>query len=152
MHPEVAKLLVAYRETVQPKMRELPMYNAQLRVEDVGFEIRDGRMSGVLITPWCMNLVLLPDDDDQWHNLPPGKTVEVEFPSGNHRCVLSTPEGVASHLSLPLFTTVQDFDGQDTARRVAEETLRLLYLDAADVAQNTIGSGQTMSRRDLLRI
>lgn len=152
MHPMVEKLLLAYRETVQPKMDGLPMYNARLRVEDVGFEIRDGRLSGVLITPWCMNLVLLPNDDDEWHKLPPGKTVAVEFPSGSHRCVLSAPEGLAPHLSLPLFTTVQDFADQDSARRVAEETLRLLYLNPTDdISQDTIRSGRTMSRRDLLR-
>jgi [NiFe] hydrogenase assembly HybE family chaperone len=155
VHPVVDKLLVAYRETVQPKMCGLPMYNARLRVEAVGFELRDGRLCGVLLTPWCMNLVLLPDESDEWHKLPHGKTIDVEFPSGCHSCLLSSVEGIVPHLSLPLFTTVQDFADQDTARQVAEETLRLLYLDENDdqsVSQDGSRSGRTMSRRDLLSL
>jgi [NiFe] hydrogenase assembly HybE family chaperone len=155
MDPMVDKLLVVYRETVQPKMCGLPMYNARLRIEAVGFELRDGRLCGVLLTPWCMNLVLLPDESDEWHKLPHGKTIDVEFPSGRHSCLLSSVEGIVPHLSLPLFTTVQDFADQDTARQVAEETLRLLYLDANDdqpVSQDGSRSGRTMSRRDLLSL
>jgi [NiFe] hydrogenase assembly HybE family chaperone len=155
MHPIVDKLLVGYRETAQPKMRGLPMYNAELQIEAVGFALRDGRLTGVLLTPWCMNLVVLPDESDKWHKLPHGKTVDIEFPSGRHNCLLSAPEGIVPHLSLPLFTTVQDFADQDTARRVAEETLRLLYLDATDgqpVSQDGSRSGRTMSRRNLLSL
>jgi [NiFe] hydrogenase assembly HybE family chaperone len=133
------------------------MYNANLRTEAVGFEWRDGRLSGVLLTPWFMNLVLLPDESDEWLKLPPGKTFDVDFPSGSHRCLLNAPEGIVPHLSLPLFTTVQDFTDQDSARRVAEEVLRRLYLDAgdaeaADISQDALASRRTMSRRDLLRL
>ena len=134
----------------------LPMYNANLQTEAIGFERRDGRLSGVLLTPWFMNLVLLPNESDKWLKLPPGKTFEVDFPSGCQRCLLSAPEGIVPHLSLPLFTTVQDFTDQDGARRVAEEVLRQLYFDAAntdaaDISQGGIRSSRTVSRRDLLR-
>jgi len=153
MHPTVSKLLATYRETVQPKMCGLPMYNAELQIEAVGFALRDGHLSGVLLTPWCMNLVVFPDESDEWHKLPPEKTVDVEFPSGHHSCLLSSVEGIVPHLTLPLFTTVQDFADRDTAHQVAEETLRLLYLDTSDgqaVSQGGGWSGRTMSRRDLL--
>ncbi len=157
MHPAVEKLLATYRDTVQPQMCGLPMYNANLQTEAVGFERRDGRLSGVLLTPWFMNLVLLPDESDEWLRLPPGKTVDVKFPSGSHRCLLNALEGIDPHLSLPLFTTVQDFPDQDSARRVAEEVLRRLYLDAADagaadITQDGARPKATMSRRDLLRL
>ena len=157
MHAAVDKLLAAYRDTVQPNMRGLPMYNANLQIEAVGFEWRDGRLSGVLLTPWFMNLVLLPNESDEWLKLPPGKTIAVDFPSGSQRCLLNAPEGIVPHLSLPLFTTVKDFTDQESARRVAEEVLRRLYLDsadadAADISQDQMRSRQTMSRRDLLRL
>jgi [NiFe] hydrogenase assembly HybE family chaperone len=129
------------------------MYNARLQIEAVGFKRRDGRLCGVLLTPWCMNLLLLPEEGDEWHKLPAGKTVEVEFPSGRHSCLLSAVEGIVPHLNLPLFTTVQDFTDQDTARRVALETLRLLYLDATDKQRATKDPNRprrTMNRRDLL--
>ena len=151
MHPDVEKLLATYRDKVQPQMCGLPMYNANLQTEAIGFERRDGRLSGVLLTPWFMNLVLLPNESDKWLKLPPGKTFEVDFPSGCQRCLLSAPEGIVPHLSLPLFTTVQDFTDQDGARRVAEEVLRQLYFDAADISLDGMRSRQTMSRRDLLR-
>ena len=156
MHPDVEKLLATYRDKVQPQMCGLPMYNANLQTEAIGFEWREGRLSGVLLTPWFMNLVLLPNESDEWLKLPPGKTFEVDFPSGSQRCMLSAPEGIVPHLSLPLFTTVQDFTDQDGARRVAEEVLRQLYFDAVntdatEISQDPMRSRQTMSRRDLLR-
>jgi [NiFe] hydrogenase assembly HybE family chaperone len=153
LHRLVDELLVTYRETVQPKMCGLPLYNAALEIEAVGFKRRDGRLCGVLLTPWCMNLLLLPEESDEWQKLPAGKTVEVKFPSSIHSCLLSAPEGIVPHLSLPLFTTVQDFTDHDTARRVALETLRLLYLDATDkrrATQEPNKPRQTMNRRDLL--
>ena len=68
MHPTVGKLLAAYRETVQPKMRGLPMYNAELQIEAVGFEVRDGRLTLTLGTPaggsnTCINWVILERAD-----------------------------------------------------------------------------------------
>lgn len=140
-------------------MLDLPIYNDVLEVEAVGFEQRAGRLSGVLITPWCMNLVLWPKDSDEWQDLASKKTIAVDFPSGSYHCMLSVIDGIAPYISLPLFSTVQDFADQDTARSVALEVLRRLYDSTGhkhnDDIANDAGAAKapkrTMTRRDLLR-
>lgn len=129
------------------------MYNAELEVEAVGFELHDGRLCGILVTPWFMNLVLLSGEDDDWSGLALGKTITVAFPAGDYQCMLSAPEGIEPHLSLPLFTTVQGFTDQDMACRVAREVLQRLYR-SADPSDAELGSSQLprpRSRREFLR-
>ena len=159
MFPAVDKLVTAYRDKVQPRMCGLPMYNTALRVEAVGFEIHEGRPCGVLVTPWCMNLIVLAGADDDWSGLAGGQPVKVSFPAGDYYFTLSVPEGIDTHLSLPLFTTVQDISDQDTACEIAAEVLRRLYqTTAAQVQADPVateldngGSQRPLSRRDLLR-
>jgi [NiFe] hydrogenase assembly HybE family chaperone len=158
MRSMLATLEAIYRDTVQARMQELPVYNPALRVEAWGFKLRDGHCSGVLITPWCMNLLLLPVDGDGWTGLAPGAHVEVAFPAGTHRLTLSLPAGTASHLSLTLFTTVLNFADQDTARQVADEVLKRLYqaeaqgecAEPVSAELNRAGFRQPLSRRELL--
>jgi [NiFe] hydrogenase assembly HybE family chaperone len=158
MYPAVNQLVTAYRDLVQPRMLSLPMYNPELLVEAVGFREHEGRPCGVLLTPWSMNLVLLPAEDDDWTGMAPGSILEVTFPAGEYLCRLSMPEGIPPHLSLPLFNTVNEFDKQDTARSVAEDIMRRLYEETDDPMKatpmetelNKSGIRRRMSRRSLL--
>ncbi len=160
MYPAVDKLVTAYRDTVQPRMCGLPMYNAALRVEAVGFAPYDGCLCGVLVTPWFMNLVLLPGEGDDWSGLATGKMVKVIFPAGDYRFTLSVPKGIDAHLSLPLFTTVQAIDDQDMACAVAAGVLQRLYRETGEPVQadpveaglDNSGLQRPLSRRELLRV
>lgn len=158
MQQHLDGLVAVYRDNVQPRMRELPVYNAVLQVEARGFAPRDGHCSGILITPWCMNLVLLPGEGDRWRGLAPGTRVEVVFPAATYALTLSLPAGMQPHLSLALFTTVLDFADQDTAQQVADEVLRRLYqaeaagecADPVSAELNRASFRQPLSRRELL--
>ena len=41
-------------------MKGMPIYNPTLAVEAVGFREHEGRQAGVMVTPWFMNLTVLP--------------------------------------------------------------------------------------------
>ncbi|MCW8844519.1 MAG: [NiFe]-hydrogenase assembly chaperone HybE [Gammaproteobacteria bacterium] len=158
MDPAVDRLVTAYRDLVQPRMRLLPMYNPELKVEAVSFKIHEGRPCGVLLTPWFMNLVLLPAEHDEWSGMAPGENLRVTFPAGDYLCMLSMPEGIPPHLSLPLFNSVEGFVDQDTACRVAEEIMQRLYVQTDDPTQatpvdaelNKSGLKRRLSRRAML--
>lgn len=161
MQAMLDRLVSVYRDSVQPRMQDLPVYNAALQVEARGFRLRDGHCSGVLITPWCMNLVLLPVDGDSWAGLSPGSQVEADFPAGTYLLTLSLPAGSEPHLCLTLFTTVLAFPHQDMAQQVADEVLRRMYLETsqpeyggADPLSARLDREEArgpLSRRDLLR-
>lgn len=117
------RLLEHYRGIATERMRGLALYNHRLMVEAVGFAPwREGTM-GVLVTPWTMNLILLPGEGGR--PLPAGGAQTVDLPGGEYRFLVSAGAG-PPHLSLALFTTVTDFPDQDTARAIALETLARL--------------------------
>jgi [NiFe] hydrogenase assembly HybE family chaperone len=126
-------------------MRGLPILNARLDVTAVGFREFDGHAVGVLVTPWFMNLMLLPGSA-QWSELPQGSVAAVEFPGSNIEFNVSHDEDVGTLLSAALFSSVADFPDQETATAVASEVLRqLLQPDAERVEDRA----PVMSRREL---
>ena len=119
---QVADLVARYETIYEERMRDLPIVNPRLAIEAVGFEPWEDKCLGVLITPWFMNLVLLPDTGEL-ADLPQGKRIECRFPSGPCELAVYQDEELGAYLAAVLFRTVADFPDQDVARAVAEEAL-----------------------------
>ena len=64
-----ARLTAALREVAR-RMEGLGFVNQALEVEAVAFEPWQGHWLGVMVTPWFMNLVLLPRQPSRWQALP----------------------------------------------------------------------------------
>ena len=143
MRIKVADLVARYEAIYRERMRDLPIVNPLLAVEAVGFEQWEDQDLGVLITPWFMNLVLLPDSQ-RLADLPQGERVECRFPSGPCELTVYQDEELGSYLAAVLFRTVADFPDQDVARAVAEEAL------ANVLAEPSGNDGGKLSRRGLL--
>ena len=78
-----------YQYVYKHKMKDIPIVNNKLKVEVVGF-VNWGEESGkqaskvgVLITPWFMNIVLLPNGIMQ-QKIRVGKTANILFPDGEY--------------------------------------------------------------------
>ncbi|MGB5261330.1 MAG: [NiFe]-hydrogenase assembly chaperone HybE [Gammaproteobacteria bacterium] len=159
MTDSIDRLVAGYHRIDRERMRGLPIYNAALQVEAVGFRPHGRCLCGVLITPWFMNLVLLPVVGEQWSASTFGEKVIWQFNAGEYEFTRAVLEDLGTHLSTPLFSTVQDFPDQDTARQVAEAVLEQLSQAgtqtvshdplAAALAQS--GFNRPVSRRKLLR-
>ena len=65
----VTALESAFRRIAATRMAGLPINHPLLAVEGVGFRLWQGKWLGVLVTPWAMNLVLLPDSDAEFEAL-----------------------------------------------------------------------------------
>jgi len=140
---KVADLVARYQAIHEERMRDLPIVNPRLAVEAVGFEQWEDKDLGVLITPWFMNLVLLPDTG-KLADLPQGERVECRFPSGPCELTVYRDEELGTYLAAVLFRTVADFPDQDVARAVAEEAL------ANVLAEPSAKDTGTVSRRSLI--
>ncbi len=140
---KIGDLVDRFRLIYEERMRDLPIVNPRLEVEAVGFDRWEDQDLGVLITPWFMNLVLLPDDDVFADRLQ-GDLIDCEFPSGNCELTVCHDEELGTYLAAVLFRTVVDFPDQDTARAIAEDAL------ANILAEPDLQAGD-ISRRDVLR-
>jgi len=139
---KAADLVARYQKIYEERMQGVPVVNTRLAVEAVGFDPWQGGELGVLITPWFMNLVLLPMPD-MLADLPQGHRIECEFPSGPCELTVYQDEELGPYLAAVLFRTVADFPDQDMARAVAVEALAQILAEPPD-------EGRRISRRNLL--
>jgi [NiFe] hydrogenase assembly HybE family chaperone len=144
----VETLVAHYQRVYEETFRDLPIVNPAIDVEAIGMRRLDEHEFGVLLTPWFMNLVLLPGSD-RWDGRPQGSTCAIELPGGEVEFIVSHDGHLGTTLSAVLFRSVSDFPDQAMARAVAVETLRLL---CSGEAWEEGGSGDTrLNRRDLFR-
>ena len=85
--PELAGTRVAnaFERIHCEQMAGLPLLNHALSVATLGFQEFEGRILGMLITPWMMSLVLFPGAQDDWQEQALGSKHFITFPSGNYR-------------------------------------------------------------------
>ena len=140
----VRALVRHYEGIARERMHGLPIVNPELAVEAVGFGYLDEHQLGILITPWFMNLVLLPGSDE-WADHPQSSTVSLVLPNADQEFMVGHDDALGVFLSAILFRSVTDFPDQATAVAIAEEVLRMLW--SPPEARPAAAS---LSRRDVL--
>jgi [NiFe] hydrogenase assembly HybE family chaperone len=90
-----------------------------LAIEAVGFREHERRQVGVIVTPWFMNLTVLPSGEDlkMWVA---GGSVRLGFPSGAYDFVVSDLEGVGLIGACSLFSTMFEFTDHEAAQLAAQ--------------------------------
>jgi [NiFe] hydrogenase assembly HybE family chaperone len=144
-------------------MVDVPILNSAMKVEAVGFREWEGRWIGVLVTPWMINLVLLPGQETTLVPLAPDEKKKWTFPSGEYEFMgLNEPLIGTCHMC-SMISPVMEFETHDEAVAVAQEIMVGLFtdqksqedlatrIDDARLKGETI-SQQNMSRRDFLRM
>jgi [NiFe] hydrogenase assembly HybE family chaperone len=142
--PAVEALVAAYDKAAQ-RMRDLPVFNPALRVETVGFRDFEGGLLGSVITPWFMNLDLVPGPGAAQPSAPGEKRTHL-LPAGPCEFIGARLEGVGPIESCSLFSPMPQFESALEARAVAEEALALLLTPPV---QESPPPPSLPSRRDL---
>lgn len=149
----IGVLVGHYQRIAEERMSGLPFVNPQLGVEAVGFRQFDDHLFGVLLSPWFMNMIVLPGSEE-WSELPQGERVTVVLPAGDYEFTVCRDDGLpGEYLSAVLFRTVADFPDQSTARAVAENIAEMLFEapdPGSELAHPVGAEPKPMSRRDLL--
>ena len=123
------RLNVAFREAAKRMPGNL--VNPALEVEAVGFAPWEGHWLGVMVTPWFMNLVLLPRVQSRWQSLRPGDKRKLLFPAGVYEFIGASDANVGEYQSCSLFSPMGQFESHAAARLVAQ-LARQALLDAAN--------------------
>jgi len=121
-----AGMETAFTRIQRERMTGMPLLNPALEVQSVGFRLWENYCLGVLITPWFMNLMLLPLAGDEWAGLPSGTRINKSFPSGTCEFILGEEEGIGRYLMFSLFSPVFEFQNQEAAVVTAEAVLQSL--------------------------
>lgn len=116
-------------EDVSDKMADLPVFNTELSVATVGFTSYLHGELGVLVTPWCMNLVMLPENEEEMaESIHPGSKQMLALPSGHYEFIWGSIEGIGNYQSCSLFSPMFEFETQEQAVETAEEIMKALFV------------------------
>jgi len=110
------------------RMHDVPLCNRALEVEAVGFRHWEGLWLGVVITPWAMNLMLLPAGNEAFAPLRVGQEHEWELPSGIYPFMGNAEPGLGEYHYCSLFSPMDDFIDQAVAREVAQAAMDALLV------------------------
>ncbi|WP_296764817.1 [NiFe]-hydrogenase assembly chaperone HybE [Thiobacillus sp.] len=130
----VDELVHYYRRVQTERMQGIPLLNAALQVEAVGFEwglsagnaVTDATpvTQGVLITPWFMSLVRLPAAVEP-HAGRVARSFVRDFGIERFEFIGAHDVVLGYHESCALFSPMNGFTSQDVARETAQEVLAL---------------------------
>nr|WP_245593379.1 [NiFe]-hydrogenase assembly chaperone HybE [Azospirillum halopraeferens] len=82
-------------------MKGLPVCNSALSVEAVEFHPYGDAMLGALITPWTLNVVLLPNDPARYESLNDGDKVSEVMPSATYGFTIARLGALGAIAAIP---------------------------------------------------
>lgn len=153
VHPRVAALVERFLE-IDTTMRDLPLYNAKLTVEAYDFRPYESQdLVGILITPWFMNLLLLPLTPSTIDPNRYGEARRIALPGGERNFLYGGDDAIGSFWAASLHSPMETFVVMAQAR--AEARLRREEALTPPPETATVGTAAhtkpPMSRRAFLR-
>lgn len=124
----VDRLVALYRQVQATRMAGVPVCNLRLQVAATGFEPlpgSDGAL-GVLVTPWFMNLVWLPDPACPAPVLPVGQLRRRAVGADAFDFIGAHEDGVGAFETCSLFSPMAEFGSQAAALATADAVLQQL--------------------------
>lgn len=120
------KLEDVYCRIEREQMANIPILNSSLKVKAIGFRKWEKNIVGILLTPWFMNLMLFPSEDNSWAKLPKLSKVNHSFPSGVYEFIVGYEPSIGDYQICSLFSPVFEFVDQDSAVTTALAVMKAL--------------------------
>lgn len=148
-----AELEATFERIRVERMADVPILNAAIAVEAVGFAPHGegDEIVGVLITPWFMNLMLVPADPDASVADLPGQTSRCSFPAAEFEFIAGFEEGFGAYRMCSLFSPMFDFADHEAASQTAVAVMDGIMSPQKDASTAVPPAGRPMSRRELFR-
>ena len=134
---QARRLEQIFTRILHEQMAGIPILNDHIQVQVVGFQAYQDRIIGILITPWMMNLMMFPGDQDNWDELEIGHKRPHEFPGGEYRFTINEIEGLGKCQTHSLYSPMRQFKSQAQALTAAGSFLDTLMTEAEAPNQET---------------
>lgn len=132
----VAELLeVTFNKIHQEQMQGIPILNPLITVETLGFHEYQGRIVGIVITPWMMNMLMLPKDDEDWSQYNIGHKLPHQFPSSTYKFMVNEIDGIGFCQTYSIFSPMREFVNHEHALSAAQSFLDTMMIER-DSQQN----------------
>lgn len=120
------------------QIRDAPPGNVFLSCAAVDFARCRGDWIGVVVTPWFINVFLLPGGGDLWGDIPAGQRRYVDLPSGTVAFTAAEDPFIGPYQYSPLVEPVSAVPDMAAALNIAHDVMRGIFpqpTGAPEVAQ-----------------
>jgi [NiFe] hydrogenase assembly HybE family chaperone len=124
----IAKLETVFTRIGEERMKDLGLYNPALRVEAIGFRNMDGWLAGILVTPWFMNLMLLPPSPEVFAGIEAGTRRKVVLPKGEESVIVNQVDEVGPYAALSIHSPMGQFAEHAAAANAAWAVVESFFL------------------------
>jgi [NiFe] hydrogenase assembly HybE family chaperone len=114
------KLEAVFNRIYKERMTDMPMVNDKLQVHAIAFQPWQQHYLGVLSTPWFMNLMLIPGEQEDWSEFHELSKHSHVFPSGRYEFITGHEEEIGKYQMCSLFSPMFDFADDDSALETAQ--------------------------------
>ena len=143
----------AFFRILRERMADVPICNDALSVEAVDFQRWNGHWLGVVVTPWCMSVLLVPGKAGDWESAGDNQRRFVRFPVGDFALLGSDEEELGEFQSCSLFSPMAQFENQAQAVMTARAALIALLKPAVEPETPKPAADEpSPSRRRFLRL
>lgn len=114
-----------FRSIAEKQMTHLPFYLPGIPVKACGFTLFEGQWIGAMLTPWMMELMVLPGPGQEWPRRKLAERMALSLPQGDmaFRVGELTPE--LHYLACSLMSPLDSHLGAEQAVQLAENSVRL---------------------------
>lgn len=123
-------LVALFANIARTRMADVPICNPALEVEAVGFRrTAEDHWAGLMITPWAINLLVLPGQEAGWPALAAGSKHDWRFPSGDYEFIVAQEDSLGTYHLCSLFSPALEFASHEAARLTALATAHALFAE-----------------------
>jgi len=123
LYPEDATLVTRLQKVFErigdESMKDIGLYNHALRVETVGFRRWEDWVAGILVTPWFMNLMMMPTNKTQLDGAVVGTKRRVQMPCGEVVFTVGEVDDVGLYMASSLYSPMGRFHVHEVAATTA---------------------------------
>lgn len=122
-----ALLEKVFQRILETSMSDVPICNDSLKVEAIAYGDFDTEWLGVLVTPWCMNIMMLPGEtSEDWDEIRTGLKFNHVLPAGRFEFITGKDDELGPYRMCSLFSPMFQFGDHISAMQTAALSLRTL--------------------------
>jgi [NiFe] hydrogenase assembly HybE family chaperone len=113
----------AFFRIQQTCMADVPILNLALQVQAIDFQRWHGHWLGMVVTPWCMSMTLVPGMAEDWESVGVNKRRFIHFPAGDFAFLGGQEVELGEYQSCSLFSPMDRFANQLEAVQTARAAM-----------------------------
>ncbi len=128
----------SFSKVHREKMQGIPILNPRINVQALGFQYYRDRIVGIVITPWLMNVIILPAEGEDWSDRDPGRKEMLAFPLKTCLFLQNEIDGIGYCQTHSLYSPMNEFANHEHAVRVGQDFIEKLMTVPEQVEEDPV--------------